>query len=171
MVTWSSQIFYIQKCTICRPPHLALYHYHISTHSFLFEPIIRLRVTSCLHSEYISEMEAEGRCWVFEEKGPGQREFHPPTQYPFENGHPRPYDPPHSAPTPLVPAPSEAINCICGYMIDNGFNLVLDMQTAVGEKEKGESRDRWKRRTSAAVPHERNRDCQQFASLFMTGPH
>ena len=62
----------------------------------------------------------------FEEQGPQQRAFHPPTQYPFENGHPRPYDPPRSAPAPLVPAPSEAIDCMCGYTIDNGFSVACD---------------------------------------------
>ena len=38
------------------------------------------------------------------------------------NGHLRPYDTPRSAPAHLVPAPSEVIDCMCEYTIDNGFN-------------------------------------------------
>jgi hypothetical protein len=64
----------------------------------------------------------------FEEQGPGQRAFHPPTQYPFENGHLsavfRPYELPRSALAP--PAPSEAIDCMCEYTIDNGFSVACD---------------------------------------------
>jgi len=99
-------------------------------HLRTFLPLRAHDSTRCSQLPPLRRYRRNGSGWTLlgssRNKDPGRRNFILLYQYPFENGHPRPYDPPHSAPAPPAPASSEAIDCICRYTVVNGFSVACD---------------------------------------------